>query len=262
MDVTDVLRDRMAEPAGLQRMAVVSLAVHVCVAAAIIMAPSQWMSHTVEAPREVMSISLGGGNGPSNGGMTAMGGRPVQVETPPDDVKRPEAVRPPAAKAPEMTVPKDSKPQTKAAASPTVTQAPDEARGRTPTKGAKAEAGSAVAVTGAKGQGFGLSTGGGPGAGATLDVADFCCPDYLVLMTERVKAAWNQNQGVRGRTIVKFTIMRDGTLADYSVESSSGQQALDLAALRAIVVTRQIPPLPAQFPNPTLTVHLNFEYQR
>ena len=34
-----------------------------------------------------------------------------------------------------------------------------------------------------------------------------------------------------------------------------------LAALRAVVVTKTLPPLPDQFPNPTLTVHLNFEYR-
>jgi hypothetical protein len=36
---------------------------------------------------------------------------------------------------------------------------------------------------------------------------------------------------------------------------------LDLAALRAVVGTRTLNPLPAPFPNPTLTVHLNFQYQ-
>ena len=47
--------------------------------------------------------------------------------------------------------------------------------------GAEARPGSAVAETGARGQGFGLSTGGG--AGIRVDArrrGDFCCPDYLV----------------------------------------------------------------------------------
>ena len=39
MDVTDVLRDRMQTPAGLQRMVAVSVAVHVALAAALIVAP-------------------------------------------------------------------------------------------------------------------------------------------------------------------------------------------------------------------------------
>jgi hypothetical protein len=35
-----------------------------------------------------------------------------------------------------------------------------------------------------------------------------------------------------------------------------------LNAQRAVTLTKQLPPLPEAFPNPTLTVHLNFEYQR
>jgi hypothetical protein len=38
--------------------------------------------------------------------------------------------------------------------------------------------------------------------------------------------------------------------------------ALDLTAHRAILTTRQLPPLPAQFQDKSLTVHLRFNYQR
>ena len=34
------------------------------------------------------------------------------------------------------------------------------------------------------------------------------------------------------------------------------------SAQRAILVTSKLPPLPAAFPNSTLTVHYNFQYQR
>ena len=261
MDVSDILRDRMHEPDGLQRMVAASIGAHVLLVAAIFLAPHAWLSPAGEAPTTVMTISLGGGGGPQSGGMTAMGGRPVQVQTPPEEVKRPEAVRPPAAQAPEMTLPKPGAKPTKASTS-TVTQAPDQAKGRTPTKGAETSAGSAVALTGARGQGFGLSTGGGPGAGSTLDVADFCCPDYVALMLERIRANWTQNQGAAGQVIVKFTIERAGQLTGVAVETSTGQPILELAAQRAVLVTKQLPPLPAQFPNPTLTVHLNFQYQQ
>ena len=37
--------------------------------------------------------------------------------------------------------------------------------------------------------------------------------------------------------------------------------ALDYAAQRALLLTR-LPELPAQFPNPSLTVHVTFQYQR
>ena len=40
------------------------------------------------------------------------------------------------------------------------------------------------------------------------------------------------------------------------------ENAKCVAALRAVLGTRQLPQLPSGFPNPTLTVHLNFEYTR
>ena len=57
---------------------------------------------------------------------------------------------------------------------------------------------------------------------------------------------------------MKFTIQRDGRLTDVELEQSSGYFALDQTAQRALLLTRQLPPLPAQFPETTLTVHLNF----
>jgi TonB family protein len=262
MDVTDVLRDRMAEPRGLQRMVALSVAAHVLTVAFILLAPATWVGRNAEPPPPVMTISLGGsGGGPQTGGMTAMGGRPVQVERPAEDAPKREAIRPPAPQEPAMTVPVRGAKPTKAAPAPNVTQAPDQSRGRTPTKGPQTRAGNAVADTGVRGQGFGLSTGGGPGSGSSLDVADFCCPDYLVLMIERIRSAWAQDQGIAGQVLVKFTVQRDGRLADPVVERSSNSSRLDLAALRAVVMTKTLPPLPGAFPNPTLTVHLNFQYQ-
>jgi TonB family protein len=262
MDVTDVLRDRLVEPKGLHRMVVVSVAAHALAIAFILLAPATWMGRDAEPPPQVMTISIGGaGEGPMNGGMTSMGGRPVQVERPPEEAPTREAIRPPAAKEPEMTLPKPGAKPVKATASRVVAQAPDEARGRTPTKGPQTRVGNAVADTGVRGQGFGLSTGGGPGSGSSLDVADFCCPDYLVLMIERIRSAWMQDQGSAGQVLVKFTVQRDGRLADPAVEQSSDSSTLDLAALRAVAMTRTLPPLPGAFPNPTLTVHLNFQYK-
>jgi TonB family protein len=60
---------------------------------------------------------------------------------------------------------------------------------------------------------------------------------------------------------VKFTIQRDGSLTNVELERSSGTTPLDLAAMRAVLTTKTLPPLPEAFPNPTLPVHLNFEYK-
>lgn len=261
-DVTDVLRARMHEPDGLQRMAVVSALAHAAFLALLLLAPGGWWPHASDEPKTVMTITLGGGGGPQNGGMTAMGGRPVQAVRPPEEAKRPEAVRPPAAKPPEMTIPRRNEKPGAAKPAPKIEQAPSDARGRTPTRGAEVSKGSAVAETGARGQGFGLSTGGGAGSGSYLDVANFCCPDYLVTMVGLIRNNWNAAAEVTGETVIKFTIQRDGTIGDVALEKSSGYTALDLTAQRAVYMTRQLPGLPAAFSNETLTVHLNFQYQR
>src|SRR5262245_9292745 len=262
MDVSDILRDRMHEPAGLQRMVAVSIAAHVLFAAALLLTPARFLGREAEAPRTIMTISLAGGGTADSGGMTPMGGRAVQVQTSPEEATKPQPVRPPAAKAPEMVLPRrDVKVNTKNSPAPKVTQAPDDARGRTPSRGAQTAKGSTSAETLVRGQGFGLSSGGGPGGGSRLDVGDFCCPEYIQTMVQRIRSIWQMRQGVDGEVNIKFTIQRDGRITDTSVEKSSGNIALDLAARRAVAVT-QLPPLPDAFPNSTLGVHLNFQYQK
>jgi TonB family protein len=262
MDVTDVLRDRRGEPDGLQKMLVASVAAHIAVASLVMVAP-HWGPATTEPPRTIMTISIaGGGDGPVNGGMTTIGGRPIQEQTPAAEPPKREAVRPPAVKEPEMTIPLRAAKPAKPVAKTEVKQAPTEARGRTPTRGAQVTPGNSIAETGVRGQGFGLSTGGGPGTGSSLDiVGDFCCPGYIAIMVQRIRSTWQPNQGARGQTLVKFTIQRDGQLVDSIVEKPSGSTPLDLAALRAVLVTKTLPPLPNEYTNPTLVVHLSFEYK-
>ncbi len=261
MEVTDVLRDRMQTPAGLQKMISLSIAVHALLAAALIVARGGLLTRHDASPT-LMTISIAGSAGPENGGMTALGGRPVQQVTPPEEAAKREAVRAPAAKAPDMTVPLPNARTVKPSTAPSVKQAPDEARGRTPTRGKEPAFGSAIAETGVRGQGFGLSTGGGAGTGSTLEITgDFCCPEYLTTMTMRIRAAWNQNQGAQGTSLIRFTIQRDGRITDATIFQPSGTTTLDTAALRAVLATRTLPPLPDAFPNPTLTMRLSFIYQ-
>jgi TonB family protein len=259
MDVSDVLRDREREPDGLQQMAAVSVLIHGVLIAGLIFLPGGLLGRSTAAPQSVMTITLNGsGEGTRSTGMTPIGGRPVQTTAP---AEKREALRAPAAKAPEMTLPKPNAKPSKAAPAPPVTQAPDEARGRTLARGKELSFGTAVAETGARGQGFGLSTGGGAGSGSYLDVANFCCPDYIVTMIDRIRANWIHQAGIPGAVVVRFTIQRDGSIVDVSVEKGSGTPTLDLSAQRAVYQTKTLNPLPTNFSNPTLTVHLNFQFQ-
>jgi len=80
-------------------------------------------------------------------------------------------------------------------------------------------------------------------------------------MAERIRSAWNINQGAVGHVFIKFTIQRDGTLTNVTVDQSSGNPLLDNAAQRAVLMTRKLNPLPDAFTNPTLGVRLDFNYQ-
>lgn len=255
--VSDILVERARHDDGVARMLPVSLAAHAVVLLALFLMPRDW--HAPVEPRTVMTISLGGTPGPRTGGMTAIGGRAVQEVAPPQ--ARPQPPAPPAPKAPEMVLP-----QQKTAARPTpapkVDKPVDQARARRPAFGTEIQEGSARVETGARGSNFGLTTGGGSGTGGYLDVGNFCCPEYLQTMLQLIQKNWNAQQTVSGQSQVKFTIQRDGTLTAIELEKPSGYFALDREAQRAVLVTKRLPPLPRQFPEDHLTVHLIFQYQR
>jgi len=235
-----------------------SLLAHVVLTLLVAVVPASWLGARVaDEPAVVMQISLGGAVGPRDGGLATQGGRPVQEVRPVDVKKVIEPVRPPAAKAPEMVEPKKAAPKKTA---PAKVAAKDPAS-RTPTKGEQVQAGNAVAQTAGRGVGFGLSSGGG-GTGGYLDVANFCCPDYLATMIDLINRNWDSRQGAEGTTLMKFTIERDGRITSVLVERSSGAPSLDYFAQRALALTRQLPPLPAAYSGDQLTVHLNFDFLR
>lgn len=259
---TTVLLERGHEPAGLNRMVSVSLVVHAGLIAAVLLAPATWRQGGTREPATVMTISLGGAPGPQTGGVNQLGGRPIQEAVPLPNIRRPEAVRPPAAKPPQMTIPE---PRAKALPKQTkapVKAAPKEARGTTPTKGPEVRSGDTVADTGGQGMGFGLSSGGGGGTGGYLDIGNFCCPEYLTTMLQMIRANWDARQRTPGQALVKFVIQRDGRITNIELERSSGYLVLDMAAERALAITRRFPPLPASFDQPSLTVHFYFNYQQ
>jgi periplasmic protein TonB len=252
--VTDIIVARAQLSERLNTMIPWSIAAHIALFAFMIFMPASWRGAVDEGPRTVMTISLGGAPGPRNGGLTTMGGRTVQAP-PPEPVKK-IVETPPAPKTPEMALPTKNARQVK----PQPREAPKEATARTPSAGQPQE-GSTRVDTGARGQGFGLTSGGGGGTGVTVDTANFCCPEYLAQMTTLIQNNWQSKQGVAGSVIMKFTITRAGAIENVLVEQPSGFQVHELASQRALLLTR-LPELPIQYPNPTLTVHMRFEYQR
>lgn len=250
---TDVIVARSKDVDRLSTMLAWSVGAHIVIATAALLLPSGTSS---APPTDVMVISLGGAPGPKTQGLTQMGARAVQAPEPAQNTKRAETA--PAPVQPKMTLP-DPKAKVQPRARPE--NAPREATAKAPSTGAQPQEGTTRAETRVRGQGFGLSTGGGGGGGVTVEATNFCCPDYIITMKQLVETNWNQKQDVVGLTTMKFTIRRDGTIDDIQLEKSSGFVALDNEANRALRLTR-LPSLPRQYPNPTLVVHLEFEYVR
>jgi len=251
--VTDVIVARSRRDDALQRMLVWSVGGHVVVLLAALL----WPASSADRGQEpVMTISLGGAPGPRAGGMTQMGARAVQAPPPEDAPRR--APTPPAAVPPPMALPNPA-----ARSRPAPRQAPPDASARVENAGPEPTTGNARADTGVlRGQGFGLSSGGGGGGPVQTDLADFCCPEYLGQLVTFIHRTWDNNHGVTGSTIIRFTILRDGTIQGPRVERPSGFIALDNAALRAVQLAGRLPPLPDAFEYSTLPVHMTFDYQQ
>ena len=77
MDVTDVLRDRMQEPTGLQKMVTLSLVAHAIAGAGFMLTPGHLIGTRREEPANAMRISIAGSEGPANGGMTTSNDVPL-----------------------------------------------------------------------------------------------------------------------------------------------------------------------------------------
>lgn len=249
-DVTDVIvaRQRLTEPLG--SVLLWSIAAHVGIVALMVFGPLNWGMTADEPPTTVMTISLAGAPGPRAGGMTPMGGREIPEAAPkPVPVPAPAPPKPAAKEALPAPKPRPTTPAargTRPAAKPAAEEA-------TP--------GATRTETGARGQGFGLSTGGSGGSGIQLEVGDFCCPEYLQQLITLVQQNWQAKQGVAGSTVMRFTITRRGSIEGVQVFQTSGFLALDLAAQQALLRTR-LPELPPQYPNQTLTMRVTFEYLR
>jgi TonB family protein len=225
--------------------------------AAAVLSPVEWFSSRVEVKPDMMTISIGGVQGPDTGGLTPISGRAVQTVAPPEARPRDAA---PAPKAPEMiepapvkTPPRTGKPIEKPA---------DKAPARKPTSGAEIKEGAARANTGGAETAFpGLTAAGGGDGQAFTDYANFCCPTYLNTLVQLIRRNWNPNQGAAGMVLMKFTVRSDGRIVDIEHEKRSDIYLLDTEAQRALTKTA-LPPLPREFPDDQLIVHLWFQYKR
>jgi TonB family protein len=102
--------------------------------------------------------------------------------------------------------------------------------------------------------------GGGSGASATIEAVDFCCMEWAQDMIRQIQMRWRSNQSERGETILRFTVQRDGTITDVDFDKRSGSGILDRASLDALPA-KLAQPLPREYPEKQLVIHLKFPYQ-
>jgi TonB family protein len=263
--VSDILLERARENEGINRMVLVSLFLHGALIATLVLMPASWRRSATPAEVTPMMITLSNaGTGPDTGGLTAISNKPVQVEAPAE--AKPTPVAPPVAKPPEMVAPAPIAKPVPTTPPKAVEKPVDKSAARRPTSGPEIKTGDAKVETGGAAIPFGGLTrpsGSGAASGSPFtDYADFCCPSYLNQMADLIKRNWNQNQGASGQVQMKFTIRRDGRIQDVQVEKPSNISLLDVESQRALLKTAAVPPLPREFTEKTLTVHLIFEYRR
>jgi outer membrane biosynthesis protein TonB len=223
-----------------------------------VLVPRDWLFKH-KPPVTLMNISLGGNAGPQTSGTTPMGGKPVEEVAPPP--KRPEVSKPLADKPDTMTLP--VKPVNKQPEPPKATDAPKLAVTPTPrSTGPQVTPGNSRVETGARGVGPGLTLSSGSGGQMTL--TDFCCPGYITEMVTTIKSRWNERPPgtERGEVVIKYTIQRDGRVTDVEVEKGA-TFLLNNESMRPFLIPNrlQLKPLPAEYTERTLTIHLTFVYQ-
>jgi len=103
------------------------------------------------------------------------------------------------------------------------------------------------------------------GAGITFDTQEYRYRAYMDRLKEKIEGVWEYprkaaEKGIYGDLVIQFTIRRNGSLADAKIVRTSGFQELDEAALKALHEGAPYWPLPAGWPEDSLTVNGHFIY--
>lgn len=93
----------------------------------------------------------------------------------------------------------------------------------------------------------------------TMNASDFPFAWYLQVIQRKVREKWAP-AGHTGRAVVRFEIARDGQVRPPKLENSSGDPVYDQAAMRAITEAIPFPPLPEEFKESALLIHLGFDF--
>ena len=99
------------------------------------------------------------------------------------------------------------------------------------------------------------------GTPLTTDSANFPYPWYITQVREALWNSWTERMPSAGslRCTVRFAITRSGAVKSVNVEKSSGNRLFDNAAESAVQAAAPFQPLPDDFFEDRLTVHVEFK---
>jgi TonB family protein len=226
--VADVLAERAALDTGAAAGVIVSVLLHASIAAAAVYAAFDQPPAT---PPQTLSIRFA--RMPQS--QPVVPAAPPKPVTPRIEEPKPEPVMPPKTTAPpeKKTVPIDpfgkspKKGSENPEVKPTAPAAADPAVGQT-------------GITGLEGEPFPYTL-------------------YIERMHTLIGKQWLRPQMTgEPKTIIHFTIERDGRIRDATIELPSGNGTFDRAALRAVLQASPLPPLPFGYGGTYLGVHLTF----
>ena len=164
--------------------------------AVLLLLPSV-MPRAAQQPRVVMNISLGGAPGPETGGTQMLGGRPDRRRAPstaPQIAQNPAATR--RGTPPKMALPD---PRQKPRTPPKPTAASKDPKGTAAGRGVRNAGRHRAGRNRRQGTGVRIVERRRRRRwGMKLDVANFCCPEYIVDMRNRILKNWNQQQQATG----------------------------------------------------------------
>ena len=114
------------------------------------------------------------------------------------------------------------------------------------------------------GSGIGVGFGADGWKGGSGGAGNFPYQWYVNSVKKKLDENWNVTGGFSRRiyTQVAFTIARDGSLSGIEIEEKSGDDAFDYQARRAVLGSGPFPPLPRDYRESTLRVHVRFTVKR
>ena len=84
---------------------------------------------------------------------------------------------------------------------------------------------------------------------------------YLNILLNKISQNWNnpyKNRDVILKNIVYFEVDKNGLISNIRIENDSGDEIYNESTIRAVALAKKLPPLPQEFSDDYLKVHLEF----